>query len=142
MAYFWNKTITLYNKSEDILTGVVTWNRHVLYNCFVKRTNGETNAGNVRFQTDGTVIRIPEQSNFVPQYEWLSLPNDRMKEAMTLQTGDLIILGAVSDDIDEYTDGQRSTDITAKYAALGSVYVSSVNINTDLPNKHYLVKGE
>lgn len=142
MADFWNKTITLYNKFEDIQTGVVTWNRHVLYNCFVKRTNSKINAGNVQLQTDNTIIRIPELSNFVLPYEWQNLPNDRMKETITLQAGDLIILGDVSDDIDEYTGGQRSTDIIAKYSVLGSVFVSSVNINADLPNKHYLVKGE
>ena len=139
MADFWNKTITLYNKSEDIQTGVISWNRHVLYNCFVKRTNSKINVGNVQLQTDNTIIRILEQSNFILPYEWQNLPNDRMKETITLQAGDLIILGDVSDDIDEYTGGQRSTDIIAKYSVLGSVFVSSVNINADLPNKHYLV---
>lgn len=142
MADFWNKTITLYNKSEDIQTGVISWNRHVLYNCFVKRTNSKINVGNVQLQTDNTIIRILEQSNFILPYEWQNLPNDRMKETITLQAGDLIILGDVSDDIDEYTGGQRSTDIIAKYSVLGSVFVSSVNINADLPNKHYLVMGE
>lgn len=138
----WDKTITLYNRSEDEQTGVIKWYRHNLNECFFKRTNNKISVGAVQLQTDNTIIRIPAQSDFLPPYEWAELPNDKKGNYMTAQSGDLIFLGNVTDEIDEYTKGQRSSDLIAKYKALGSVFVTSVNINDFMPGAHYLIKGE
>lgn len=139
---FWDKTITLYNKYEDEQTGVIRWYRHVLKNCFYKTTNNKINVGGVQLQTDDNIIRIPEQNNYLLPYKWLNLPNDEKEISLTLQSGDLIFLGEVSEEIDEYTAGKRSNDLIKKYSPLGSVFIKSVNINDSAPGAHYLVRGE
>lgn len=139
---FWDKTITLYNKNEDEQTGIIRWYRHTLKDCFYKSTNNKINIGGVQLQTDDNIIRIPEKADYLPPYKWFELPNDKKGEYMTLQRGDLIFLGDVSEDIDEYTQGKRSNDIVKKYSSIGSVVINSVNINTSLPGAHYLVRGE
>lgn len=139
---FWNRIITLYNKYEDEQTGLIKWYRHLLHNCFVKRTNNKVNVGNVQLQTDDNIIRIPIQPNYLPPYEWLKLPNDIKSQSLTLQSGDLIFLGDIDETIDEYTSGQRSSDLIAKYKSMGSVFINSVNINNFIHGEHYFVRGE
>lgn len=138
---FWNKTITLYNKSEDDQTGI-KWYRHKLENCFFKSTRNVSEGGGVQRATTDTVIRIPKQNNFLAPFEWVGLSDRDKANYLTLQEGDLIILGDVHEDIDEYTTGQRSSDLIAKYSTLGSVFVDSVRNNTDLPGAHYFVGGK
>ena len=139
---FWNRTITLYNRHEDEQTGFIRWYRHSLKDCFYKSTNNKINVGGVQLQTDDNIIRIPEQGNYLPPYKWLALPNDQKGEFMTLQSGDLIFLSEITEEIDEYTTGKRSNDLIKKYSPLGSVFVKSVNINDFVPGAHYLVRGE
>ena len=139
---FWNKTITLYNKYEDEQTGVIKWYRHRLERCFYKTTNNKVNVGNVRLQTDDNIIRIPAQNNYLPPFKWLQLSDDKKSEFMTLRGGDLIILGDIEEEIDEYTSEKRSSDLIAKYKSLGSVFINSVNINDFVPGAHYFVRGE
>lgn len=138
----WDKIITLYNRYEDEQTGIIKWYRHKLGKCFYKRTNNKVRVGDVQLQSDDTIIRIPAQSGYLPPFAWNDLPNDRKGNQMTLQSGDLIFLGNVSEEIDEYTSGKRSSDLITKYKALGSVFVKSVNINDFMYGRHYLVKGE
>lgn len=138
----WDKTITLYNRYEDEQTGIIKWYRHKLNKCFYKRTNNKVRVGDVQLQSDNTIIRIPAQSGYLPPFAWNNLPNDRKGNQITLQSGDLIFLGEVADEIDEYTSGKRSSDLITKYKALGSVFVKSVNINDFMCGQHYLVKGE
>lgn len=139
---FWDKTITLYNRYENDETGEIIWYRHLFHNCFVKQTNNKTNVGGVQLTTTDNIIRIPAQDNYIPPYDWKKTPNSIKGKKPTLQVGDLIFLAEINDIIDENTSGQRSSDLIAKYKALGSVFVTSVNINTSLPNAHYFVKGE
>lgn len=139
---YWNNTITLYNRHEDKQFNFIKWERHILTECFVKRTNNKMNVGGEQLIIDDTVIRIPKQYNYKEPYEWVNLSSDIMSDYITLQPGDLIFLGRVMDDIDEYTAGQRSSDLIAKYSAMGSVAINSVNININLPNPHYYVKGK
>ena len=139
---FWNRTITLYNKHEDELTGVIKWYRHTLSDCFYKGTNNTVNVGGVQLQTDDTVVRILEKPNYLPPYKWLQLPNDEKNKAFTLKSGDLIFLGDITEEIDEYSKGKRSTDIIQKYSAIGSMFIKSVNTNDFMPGAHYLVRGE
>lgn len=138
----WNKTITLYNKYEDEQTGLIKWYRHKLQHCFYKVTNNKVNIGNIQISTNDNIIRIPKQNVYVSPDKWLALSDTLKGQCMTLQGGDLIFFGNITDEIDEYTAGQRSSDIIAKYKVSGSVFITSVNINTDLPGAHYLVRGE
>lgn len=138
----WEQTITLYNKHEDEQTGFVRWYRHKLNKCFFKKTNNKINVGSVQIQTNDSIVRIPIQQNYLPPYEWLNIPNDKKTTKLTLQPGDLIFFGDVFEEIDEYTNGKRSSDLIAKYKTLGSLYITSVNINDWMYGQHYFVKGE
>jgi hypothetical protein len=142
MANYWNKTITVFNKFEDKFSGNTFWHKHVLTNCFYKRTNQSVTVGNVKLQSDENIVRIPYQTNFKQAYEWQNLPTDTQSNYLTLQTGDLIFYDEIADTIDENTSGMRSNDIIKKYKSLGVMTIKAVNINDDLPNKHYLVRGE
>lgn len=139
---FWNKTITLYNKYEDEQTGVIRWYRHVIDRCFVKTTNNKVTVGDVQLQTKENIVRISEQSNYKPPFEWRNLPNDQKSEFITLQNGDLIFFGEISEEIDELMPGKRSNDIVKKYNAVGSMVINAININDFLPGAHYFVRGE
>lgn len=139
---YWNDTITLYNKFEDTQTGVISWHRHTVEGCFVKRTNNRIKVGGVQKQSDYTIIRIPEQENYLPPHKWAELSANDTTKYMTLQSGDLVFLGNINDEMNERSEGRRSNDIIAKHQALGSVFIKSVNINTDLLNAHYYVRGE
>lgn len=138
----WNKTITLYNRHEDEQTGLVKWYKHTLHNCFFKATDNIVNANGVKLQTNDYVIRIPAQKNFIPPHKWLELPSDKKIKYVTLQSGDLIFLGEINTEIDEYTSGKRSSDLIAKYKSVGSVFVKSVNINDFMCGRHYYIRGE
>lgn len=137
----WNKTVTLYNKFED-QNGQISWYRHCLKNCFVKRTVKKANVGGTQTAKFDYIIRIPKQSNYLPAFDWVKIAESLKGEYITLQGGDLIVLGDISEEINEYANGERSSDFIAKYQALGSVFVNSININTDLPGPHYLIRGE
>lgn len=139
---YWDKDITLYNRHEDEQTGLITWFRHKLTHCFCKATNNKVNVGGVQLQTNDNIIRIPAQPNYLQPDEWLELPKDQKEKYMTLQSGDLIFLGDVDAEIDEYIPGKRANDVIVKYQALGSVFVKSVNINDFMPGAHYYVRGE
>lgn len=137
---YWDKTITLFNRTEDNITGVVAWYKHVITNCFVKRTNTWVRVGSEKIQTDTNIVRIPYQINYLPPSQWIA-SNDK-GNYITLKPDDIIIIGEVDDTINEYVSGQRSNDIIAKYKLDGVIKIKSVNENTFLPNKHYLVMGE
>lgn len=138
---YWNDAITLYNRYEDKQTNAIQWCRHILINCFVKRTNNKINIGGEQLVTDDIIIRIPNQYNYKKPCEWVNISDDIRFNYITLQPGDLILLGKVFEDIDEYTAGQRSNDLISKYKLLGSIFVTAVNINDFMPGAHYLVRG-
>ncbi len=139
---FWNKTITLYNKSEDAETGIIKWYRQKLENCFYKVTQNKVNNGDTQVKTDDNIVRIPTQHNYCPPHKWILLTDEEKSRYMTLRGGDLIILGDITDEIDEYTEGIRSSDLIAKYSVLGCVFINSVNINDFILGAHYFVRGE
>lgn len=142
---WWDTSLTLYNKYEDPTTNIVKWHRTNLINCFWKHERANLSVGNTTIETDSIICRIPEDTRFKPKYEWLKIPNDEMSNYFTLGIGDIIINGNISDDIDEYKKGSRSTELIEKYKDLGTMQIDSVSINTGtglLFNRHYLVKGQ
>lgn len=142
---WWDTTITIYNRFENPQTQVVTWFRTVVENCFWKQAGNKVNINQVTIETDNTICRIPEnQSKFKEKYEWVKLPNDQMSQYFTLAPGDLIFKGEITDVIDEYVAGFRSTDIVKKYKGLqGCFEVQQLSINTGIGrnNPHYYVRG-
>jgi hypothetical protein len=141
---WWNKTITVYNKFEDPQTRVISWFRTVLSDCFWKETGSKVTVGETVLETNDTICRIPKNDNFLEKYKWINVTNDKMQEYFTLGSGDIIVLGEVDEDINEYQSGYRSSDFLTKYKKLqGCMVINKVAINVGdgLGNEHYYVKG-
>ena len=147
MSYpiWWDTTITIYNQYKDPLTANVSWFRNVVTGCFWKYTGNQVTVGDVELKTNTTICRIPKDDRFRERYIWEALPNDQMGNYFTLSPGDIIIKGEVTDVVDEYTKGHRSTDLIAKYKKLqGCIEIQSWADNTGVGrnDKHYYVSGE
>lgn len=141
---WWDKSITLYNKYTDATTGVISWYRTTINDCFWKKDTQKISVGNTILESNDTLVRIRENAKFKPKEEWVKLPNDNMSKYFTLGVGDIIIFGKVDDIIDEYAKGHRANDIVTKYKDLqGCIEIQSVTINTGkyLVAPHYYVRG-
>ena len=142
---WWDSTLTLYNKYVDAQTQVIRWYRTELDNCFWKASGDKAVVGSVTLDTEGIICRIPKNEKFLEKYEWVDLPNDEMSNYFTLSPGDIVIKGIVTDEIDEYQKGQRSTDLLAKYKDLrGCMEIQEIAINTGRGrhNQHYWIRGK
>ena len=142
---WWSTTVTVYNKSEDKQTHVVTWYRHVVDGVFWKYVGDKVAINNVTLETKDIICRLrKDEDNFKAAYIWQALPNDEKENYYTLQGGDIIVCGEVDDDIDEHTSGHRSSDLLKKYKALqGCMTIERVAINVG-PGRgweHYYTKG-
>ena len=143
-AVWWDDTVTVYNGYEDPQTHLKKWYRTVLTNCFYKDVGENIKINNVELDTNTILCRIPIKSNYLKPYEWIALPNDQKSNFFTLKQGDIIVEGEVTEEIDEYSKGQRSTDFVAKYKALqGCLTIERVGDNTGIGrgNEHYHVRG-
>lgn len=141
---WWEDTITVYNKHTNPLTQIVTWLPTVLTNCFWKYERTRVMIGQTVVESCRTICRIPENSKFMEKSVWESQPDDIMPQYFTLGEGDIIVKGEVSEVIDEYNAGHRSSDFIAKHKALGDcikIEAFSNNTKTGTNNKHYLVSG-
>ena len=141
---WWNSTITVYNRSENTETQLITWKRTVLTNCFWKIHYG---SGYLNSQAtvayDGVLTcRIPKNENFVDTYTWKTLDDIQKEDKFTLQNDDIVIYGEVDDEIDEYTKGKRSTDLLEKYKYKGVIKISLFVDNSDDTRNlmHYYVR--
>ena len=147
---WWDKTITVYNKFVDPTTQRISWYRTVIKNCFWKAENLMFSMGRYGVSTIGVVTenktiicRIPKDKRFVDKRTWKNLEDKTNR--FTLANGDIIILGEVSDVIDEYTPGQRSTDLVTKYKEFDEcleidTYVNNVQTGVNL--EHYRITGK
>lgn len=147
---WWDKTLTIYNRVIDPTTQRISWYRTVVNNCFWKATNDLYNMGRygmstvgIQLEIKGIICRIPKDKRFVDKRAWKELTDKTGK--FTLANGDIIILGKVDDEIDEYTAGQRSTDFIAKYKEYDAclevdTYVD--NVQTGVGLEHYRVVGK
>lgn len=147
---WWDKTLTIYNRIVDPTTQRISWQRTVVRNCFWKEVNAVYNMGRygmsslgIRVETKDIVCRIPKDKRFVDKRAWKALADKTGR--FTLGNGDIIILGEVTDVIDEYTTGQRSTDLLAKYKEEDAclevdTYVN--NVQTGVGLEHYRIIGK
>lgn len=141
---WWDSTITVYNRYEDEQTHVIKWYRTVLDKCFYKSVGNTINIDNVKLDTNNIVCRIPKKDNYLAPHKWIELSNDDKAAFFTLRQGDIIIVDEVSDNIDEYTAGSRSTDVLKKYKSLqGCLTIQEVgdNTGTGRGDEHYRVNG-
>lgn len=142
---WWNTTVTVYNKYVDTQTKVVTWFRTKIDGAFWKYAGNKVTVGTVTLESNNIVCRIRKDDRFLEKYQWQQLPNDQMPNYFTLGTGDIIVKGDVTDEIDEYTSGKRSSDFIKKYKALqGCMEIQQVAIDTGVGRcaEHYYVTGE
>lgn len=140
---WWDKEITVYNRFEDKLTDVTTWYRKHLTNCFFAYEGNQLTIGSTVLETNTTICRIPQDKKFKERYLWEELADK--SSFFTLGVGDIIILGNVSDIVDEYAAGHRSTDLINKYKDLqGCIKIQSIALNIGPARciPHYLVRGE
>lgn len=144
---WWDKTVTIYNKVVDPTTQRITWYKNTAENCFWKYVNNSyTIRGSmITLDTKNVICRIPKTDKFVDKKTWQELTDEERKDYFTLANGDIIILGEVEDVIDEYTAGQRSTDLVTKYKE----YDACIEIDTYVDNcqtgvnlDHYRVVGK
>lgn len=139
--YWWDKTITIYNKTTAS-TGRVSYKRTVLSGCFWKYINNVQYVNNVKMQTKEVICRIPKQENYVTYEDWLEL--ETIDTEFTLRNGDIIILGEVTDEVDEYTKGSHATDLLSKYKEVNrAIQIESFTDDTGdgLCCEHYNIKG-
>lgn len=141
---WWDSTLTIYNKYVNKLTDKVTWYRTVLTGCFWKYSGNKVTVNDVVIETNNTIARIPEQETFKEKYLWVELPNDEKSEYFTLEEGDIVVFGEVDDEINEYQQGQRSSDLVKKYKTLrGCMQIDGIalNVGTMRVDPHYWIKG-
>lgn len=141
---WWETTLTVFNKHQDAQTQVITWTKTAIPNCFWKDVGEKISVGDVVLETDNIICRIPKDDKFLESSEWSAKPNDVRGNYFTLQQGDIIVRGAVTDVINEYSSGHRSTDLLKKYKNLqGCMTIQKVGINIGKGrcNEHYYVKG-
>lgn len=141
---WWDTTLTIYNKFENKLTNQITWYRHALSGCFWKYTGNKVTVNDVVLETNNTIARIPEQENFMERYEWVDVPSDQKENYFTLGEGDIVVCGEVSDEIDEYQTGHRSSDLIKKYKDLrGCMQIDGIalNVGTMRVDPHYWIRG-
>lgn len=109
---WWDTKVTLYHKTENSITHVVTWSKTTYSNCFWHTITRKTLVDNSVLDIKRAVVRIPGSS-------------------FDINDGDIIVKGDVSDIINEYASGQRSTDLINKYKASKScIIVSDFRLNT------------
>lgn len=149
---WWDKTITIYNKVIDPTTQRVVWYRNTVENCFWKAVNnlytigrGGISTTGITLSTKDVICRIPQSDKYVDRRTWGELKDEDREDYFTLADGDIIILGEVEDVIDEYTAGQRSTDLLTKYKNYDAcieidTYVDNCQTGVNLP--HYRIIGK
>ena len=148
---WWSTTITLYNRHENKETGLITWYRTVIPNCFWKYIGNKIAFSNyysannsMVLETSDTICRIPINPAYLDNYEWDNVPNDQRGDYFTFKIGDIIANGDIEEEINEYLAGHRSTDFIAKYKErLGCIEITKF-ANFSGPgrvNEHYYIKG-
>lgn len=142
---WWDSTITLYNRYVDETTQVITWYRTVLSNCFWSHNENRMVVGDTVIESNNLICRIPENSDYLDKSKWVELPNDEMSNYFTFGIEDIVLLGEITDGINEYVKGSRSTDLIAKYKGFQkAMQIKEFTDNTGILRcmPHYYIQGE
>jgi len=142
---WWDTTVTIYNKYTDPTTDVTTWYRSVVTDCFWSLQGTKVSIGEVVLDSKSALCRIPKDAKFLEKKDWTALPADQKSDHFTLGQSDIIVRGEVSDVINEYQSGHRSTDLLSKYRDYQScLEITEYSINTGVGrnNEHYLARGK
>lgn len=140
---WWDTTVTIFNRYEDPETQQVTWYKSVVEKCFWKYVNKRSYNNGVINEIKETICRIPKDDRFVPIREWDALEDK--SDTFTFNTGDILIKGEVDDIIDQYTKGQRATDVLNKYKKYHEAFEVEqfdIDVGPGRCLEHYHIKGE
>ena len=136
---WWHTTVTIYNKYENG-AGEVTWYRTVREGCFWKYVTDYQRVGDATQMTKVLLCRVRKSDDFAENFVWRELPDKSAK--FTFNDGDILVRGVVTDTIDEYTAGQRSTDLLKKYKdRCAQITECVINVGAGRVSEHYLVRG-
>ena len=150
---WWDKTVTIYNKLKDPTTQKISWYRNTAENCFWKYINNTYAIGGssglssqgIMLETKHIICRIPKSDKYVDKRVWLELSAGERSDYFTLGNGDIVVLGEVTDVIDEYVAGKRSTDLLTKYKEFNECFEIdgfTINVNDGVGLEHYKVSGK
>lgn len=139
MSYpaWWNNDITLYNRYEG-KDGEVKWYKSIISGCFVKYSPSYKVSSGKGAVGSQNIVRIRKSDKYMPPEEWTEAQYREL--SFTLNGGDVVIIGNVSDSIDGYEKGRRSSDILQKYSTRSFV-VGSVSVNDFGSLAHYMISG-
>lgn len=147
---WWESTITVYNKYIDPITRAVSWYPTTLRNCFWAYASLVSASMylklsylGIREATNTVICRVPKNEKFLEPGEWKESQNKG--DFFTFSQGDIIVRGEVTETINEYVDGSRSTDFIKKHKDLGNciqINQLQVNVGTGRCLEHYYITGE
>lgn len=139
---WWDASVTVYNKYETS-NGRVQWFRKQLSNVFWKLTGQKIIVGETVLDSDAVICRVPKNDAFRDKVTWDALSDLQKADTFTFAPGDIVVYGSVSDTVDEYTNGQRSSDLMAKYKVSGVMLVEKINVDVGAGRgqEHYYVRG-
>ena len=136
---WWDTTVTLFNRYENE-QGEISWYKTVLTGCFWKYITDYSRVNDATQMTKVLLCRVRKNSNFLESYEWRD-SNDK-GEYFTFNEGDILVKGEVTDTIDEYTKGQRSSDLLNRYKErCAEITESRINVGEGRVDEHYVVRG-
>lgn len=136
---WWNTVVTLYNKYESN-SGEVTWYRTVLEGCFWKYETDYDRVDNVTQMTKVLLCRVRKSDDFLEDFEWYEVSDK--SSYFTFNEGDILVKGEVDDEISEYTNGSRSSDLLKKYKnRCAEITECKINVGEGRVCEHYLVRG-
>jgi hypothetical protein len=143
---WWNYTITVYNKYEDPATRLTSWYRKVITGCYWSGSTLQILKQDFAVETDSAMCRIPKQDNYVDKASWNNLSSDDKLVHLTFAPGDIVALGTVTDEIDDFptesTTSIQSTAFLKKYANTSFVVKNFTdNSNEYKGSQHYCVRG-
>ncbi len=139
MLPFANDTITLYSKFEykdEYNKYKTVYLRKELNNCSWRQSTSTSLIDGSSVTRKAITVRIPQSDNYITPSEWQASTQEAIVDKFTLQEGDLVIRGVVTDE---------TTDLTLlkdKYSDR-AILIQSVTNNADRgqPLPHYKVEA-
>ena len=136
---WWETTVTLYNRYEAT-NGEITWYRTVLEGCFWKYETDYNQVDDVTQMTKVLLCRVRKSADYLENFEWQEISDKN--SYFTFNEGDILIRGEITDTVDEYVKGSRSSDLLNKYKDRCAVITECRNnTGTGRVCEHYLVRG-
>lgn len=120
---WWTDTVTIYHRTMD--SGRVVWTRSTATGAYVTgKRGGVTNLTDMHRKGDRMICRLRYPAPYIG-------------------VGDIVVRGLITDTIDEYTAGARSTDLMRNYAGMcGQVTEYHDNTHDGVGLKHVYVGAD